>query len=318
MTVPLADIIAQVSGLPEMTAWPELADIFERSVTQLGLKWELPLMACQAVGGDATAAAVGAAAVACMQLSLVLVDDMLDEDPHGAYLQFGYGATANLAFACQAMAFRMVEEAPVETERRAAVYASLAQMALTSAFGQNLDVQNLSGEENYWKVVRTKSAPFFGMALHIGALLGQTSPKVAERLRDFGLLLGEVIQIYDDLLDALQSPASPDWKQGRNNLAILYAVTADHSDRAQFRALLSRVDDPQALKTAQQILVRCGATSYCAYQVVERYRVARRLLDSTPLVESSPLRDLLARQIEPLVALLESVGAEVPLEFEVA
>ena len=308
----LADIIAQVSSLPEVAAWPEMARLFERSVTGLNIKWELPLVACRTVGGDESTAIAGAAAVACMQLSLMLVDDMLDEDPRGVYVWLGCANSANLAFAFQATAFRLIEGAPVEVERRAAVYAILAQMALTSSFGQNLDAQNLSGEEIYWQIVRTKSAPFFGASLQIGALLGQASCEVVEHMHDFGLLIGEVIQIYDDLLDSLETPAGPDWKQGRNNLAILYALTADHPDRTQFRALLSKVDDPQALKSAQKIMIRCGAVSYCAYQVFERYKVGLRLLNSLSLADPSPLRDLLARQVEPLGTLLASVGMENP------
>jgi len=309
----LESVKAQVLSLPEVTAWPEMAGIFERSVSHV--KWEFPVMACQAVGGEPLAAAVSAAIIACIQLSLVLVDDMLDEDPRGAHYQLGQATTANLAFALEAAAFRLIAHAPVEADRRAAVSASLAQMALTSAFGQSLDAQNLSGEENYWRIVRAKSGACFGAALHIGALLGQAPPEVAERLRDFGALVGEVIQIYDDLLDALQSPAGPDWRQGRNNLAILYALTADHPDRARFKALLPQIDDPQALATAQQILIRCGATSYCAYHVIKRTQAGRQLLDDTPLADPTPMRDLLARQTEPLVTLLQNIGAEIPSEL---
>jgi geranylgeranyl diphosphate synthase type I len=316
--VHLEDVKAQVLSLPEVAAWPEMAGIFERVVSQPFVTWEMPLLACQAVGGEPAAAIPGATAIACMQLGLLLVDDMLDEDPRGVYLQLGQAATANLAFAFQAAAFRVIEQAPVDAERRTAVYASLAQMALTTAFGQKLDAQNLQGEENYWTTVRAKTAPCFGVALQVGALLGQASPEIADRLRDFGLLFGEVIQIYDDLKDALQAPAGPDWIQGRNNLAILYAVTAEHPERARFEALLPQVDDPQVLETARQILIRCGAGSYCAYQVIQRHQVARQLLDSTPLADPTPLVDLLARQRKPLVTLLEKAGAEVPAELGVA
>jgi geranylgeranyl pyrophosphate synthase len=308
--------VVRVLALPEVAAWPEMAHLFEQSAAGLSIKWELPLLACRAVGGDEPDALAGAAAVACMQLGLVLVDDMLDQDPRGVHVRLGDAAASNLAFAFQAAAFRVIEEASVEAERRATVCASLAQMALASAFGQNLDAQNLSGEENYWQVVRAKSTPFFGTAIYIGALLGRTMPDIAGRLRDFGLMLGEIVQIYDDLVDSLQSPAGPDWKQGRNNLAILYALTADHPDRAQFEVLRTRVDDPQALETAQQILIHCGAISYCVYHIVKRYQAAERILDSVPLADPASLHQLITGQMGPLIALLGSVGAVIPPELE--
>lgn len=311
----LEAIKAQVLDLPEVAAWPEMANVFERVVDQPFVTWKWPLLACQAVGGDPVTAVPGAAAIACMQLSLLLVDDMLDKDPRGVHLQLGHAVTANMAFALQAAAFRVIEHVPADADQRAAIYASLAQMALTTALGQNLDVQNLAGEENYWKTIEAKTAPCFGVALHVGALLGRASHKVAGRLRDFGLLSGQIVQIYDDLLDAVQTPANPDWKQGRSNLAILYTLTADHPDRARFEALLPQVDDPQVLQAAQEILIGCGAVSYCVYHVIKRYRAARQLLDSTPLADPTPLLDSLARQREPLVALLQDLGTEIPPEF---
>ncbi|MBN1979774.1 MAG: polyprenyl synthetase family protein [Anaerolineae bacterium] len=314
--MPLEDVVARVLALPEVSAWPEMAHLFEQSVAGLRIKWELPLLACRAVGGDEVDALAGAAAVACMQLSLMLVDDMLDKDPRGAHVRLGDAAASNLAFAFQAAAFRVIEGVSTEAERHAAVSASLARMALASAFGQNLDAQNLSGEENYWQVVRTKSAPFFGTALYVGALLGQTVPDVAESLRDFGLVVGEIVQVYDDLVDSLQSPAGPDWKQGRSNLAILYALTADHPERAQLEVLRTQVDDPQALEAAQHILIHCGAISYCVYHIVKRYQTAQQILDSIPLTNPAPLHRLVSGQMEPLIALLESVGAVIPPELE--
>jgi geranylgeranyl pyrophosphate synthase len=314
--VSLEKVIAQVSSLPEVAAWPEMVDIFDNVMSQHRIKlWELPLLACQAVGGEVSAAISGAASISCLQLSLVLVDDMLDEDPRGMYHQLGQAATANLAFAFQSAAFYVSEQAPARIDRRAAINASLARMALTVSFGQHLDTRNLAGEEGYWKIAETKSAPYFGTALQIGALLGKASPDVAQSLCDLGFLIGVNVNVHDDLVDALKSPAVPDWKQGRNNLAILYALTADHPERDQFKALRTQVDDLQALKAAQQILIRCGAVSYCVYHIIKRYQAAGRVLDSLPLADPEPLRELIAGQIEPLIALLQDVGAAVPPEL---
>jgi geranylgeranyl pyrophosphate synthase len=163
---------------------------------------------------------------------------MPDKEPRGTYLEFSQAATANLVFIFRAVAFRVTGEAQVRAGRRAATCASLAKVALITAFGQNLDVQNLSGEANYWETVWAEAAFCSGAALHIGALLGQASIEIADRVREFGRLFGEVVRIYGDLIDALKTPASPGWKQGQSNLAILYALTADHTDRAQFKALL--------------------------------------------------------------------------------
>src|SRR5690242_15177545 len=237
-----------IFALPEFSAWPEMAAIFERTHGTLSREWELPWLACQAVGGTLAEVLPGAAALACIQLSIVLVDDMLDDDPRGDYHHLGYGATANLALAYQAAAFSLVKAAPVNAERRAGLTGWLAHIGLGTAFGQYHDAHNAGDEATYWQVVRGKSGPFYGAALALGALLGGASPEVIERLNELGILLGETSQIYDDLADALRSPARPDWQHGRNNLLILYALTATYPDRARFEGCLPQVADAEKLR----------------------------------------------------------------------
>jgi geranylgeranyl pyrophosphate synthase len=311
-----ASITECVLALPEVAAWPQIAGVFERAAGRPRPDWNWPLIACQAVGGDVAVAIPGAAAIACMYVSIILVDDMLDEDPRGEHRRSGCGPTANMALALQAAAFRLLKQMTVSAACRAAVADSLARLALSTARGQHLDIQRPESEDGYWEVVRAKSTPFYGGALHVGALLGNADQAVAERLRDLGALLGEVIQIHDDLLDAMQTPANPDWTQGQPNLAILYARTADHPDRARFVELLSRSDDPQALHEAQQILIRCGAVSYCAYHLLQRHQVARQWLQEIPLADPAPTADLLAQQTHPLRMLLQSTGVELPSALE--
>ncbi len=308
-------IKAYMLAVPEVAAWPEMAGIFEQAESKSFLNWNLPLLACQAVGGDVSVVIPGAAAIACLEVSIILVDDMLDEDPRGEHLRLGSGPTANLALAFQAAAFRVIEQTAVSADLRAAITASLARVALTTALAQRWDVQNLGDEENYWKVVRAKTTPLYSTALHIGALLGEASSQVAEGVRDFGVLFGEISQIRDDLFDAFRTPADPDWVQGRNSLPLLYARTADHPDRARFMTLLPQIDDPQALQAAQQILIGCGAVSYCAYHTLKRYREARQLLDDLPLADPAPMMDLLAWQTQSLIKLFQTSGAEIPVEL---
>jgi geranylgeranyl pyrophosphate synthase len=135
---------------------------------------------------------------------------------------------------------------------------------------------------------------------------------VADRLRQLGVLMGEIVQLYDDLMDVFQAAALPDWKRKWNNLAILYALTADHAERDRFRALLDRIDDPTALEEAQAILVRSGAVSYCAYHLVQRQQAARELLKQIPLADTESLTDVFIHQVEPLVHLFQTLGVQAP------
>lgn len=311
----MENIKAQVMALPEVGSWSQMTSVFERAGTKPRPDWELPLLSCQAVGGKRSSAVVGAAAVACMYISIILVDDMLDDDPRGEHLRIGYGPAANLALAFQAAAFRLIGESKASKSCQAAVSACLAQLALATAQGQHLDIQTSSDEQHYWQVVQAKSTPYYRAALQVGALLGDAGPQIVEEIGKIGVLIGEICQLHDDLFDAFAAPANPDWLPERNNLPILYASTANHTDRERFHALRPKVDDPQRLEECQQILITCGAVSYCAYHLIRRHQEVHKLIDQIALVDPQPIKQLLDQQTKPLTGLLRTCKAELSSEW---
>lgn len=292
-----ANLARCLTEVAEFQDWPAMSAMFARSGARPRPDWELPFAAGQAVGGDPGLIAYGAAALACLQISIILADDLLDDDPRGEHLKIGAGRAANLALGFQGAAAQVLARAPVEPARQAAAQRCLAQAALRTALGQDLDAQNLEGEAAYWRVVAHKSTPFYAATLEMGALLGGAAPEVCAGLHTVGERLGEIIQLNDDVVDAFETPANPDWCQGRNNLLILYARTASHPEQAAFGRLQAEAaQTPAALAEAQQLLIRCGAVSYAVYQLVERAAQAHSLLSALPLKAPAAL----ARQLNPL------------------
>ncbi len=306
----------QILALPEMATWPEVDVLFPEEGPVRKLDWLLPGIGARAVGGRMEDTHPAMAALACVQINIILVDDMLDQEPEGAHVTMGPGRTANLALALQAAAHLLMDRCPVPASRRAAATQALARMSLATAAGQELDVRNLQGEEAYWAVVQAKSTPFYAAGLEIGALLGGASPQVSQALYRVGQLLGEAIQIFDDLEDAFQAPANSDWAQGRNNLVLLYALTADYPEKERFLARKARVEeDPGALAEAQEILVRCGALAYCTYQLGVRHRRIHDLLAELALPHPEALEDLLASQLRPFLTFLERLAPSLAEQF---
>jgi geranylgeranyl pyrophosphate synthase len=303
-----------VASLPEIVDWPELAAVFDQAGEASRPDWELPLIACQAAGGTRADALPVAAAIACLQLSIIIVDDILDDDSRGAHVNYGVGPASNMALAYEALASRLIDASPLDPNRKLAVMATFSQVGLQTAIGQHLDVQNLGGQSNYWRVVTAKSTPFYGGALKVGAVAGGASSTLASQMYDLGMLFGEIIQIEDDLSDALQTPANADWKQGRNNLLLLYAQTADHPLRPRFAELLPRTEDPSALAEAQQILVSSGAVAYSAYLLVTRYQAAHHALTAMDLADRPAMSDLLDSYADSLLSLLQLAGVELSRE----
>jgi geranylgeranyl pyrophosphate synthase len=185
-------------------------------------------------------------------------------------------------------------------------------MALATAAGQDLDVQNLTGEESYWQVVQAKSTPFYGAGLEAGAYLGGADESLAHAMSNIGKKLGECVQIVDDLEDVFQVPPNPDWIHGRNNLVLLYGLSIEHSTKELLLNLKSQVQKPENLLQAQQILVSTGAVSYCIYQLVERHRIIRHLIQNLPLVQPDLLASMLDVQLDPIRNLLQRLNIDLP------
>jgi geranylgeranyl pyrophosphate synthase len=135
--------------------------------------------------------------------------------------------------------------------------------------------------------------------------LAETDEKITNNLQQLGRLYGEMIQIHDDLNDTMAVPANPDWLQKRKPLPILYALTVEHPDRARFIELYKDVLVGNSLQEAQEILLRCGAVSYCVDQLLRRHQAAQKILARTPLVNRGAIEPLIEGAIAPVWKLFE-------------
>lgn len=284
--------------------WPDFQNLLRRAVSRKPGHWRLPLIGCKAVGGEMEQAIPAMAALACLQISILLIDDMLDGDPRGVHTALGIPRTANLGLAFYSTGLESVCKADLPHPTLLLLLHRFTLMMLTISFGQHLDVQGPKSEEDYWRIVRMKSSPFFGAALFTGAVMGGASPEAALQLAEIGQLYGEMIQIHDDLNDAMATPANSDWTSGRSPLPILFAQTVDHPERARFIELRRIIPNPDALSEAQAILIRCGAVSYCIDQLLRRYHTAKRFLTSIALPFPEEIESLLESCIQPVNRLL--------------
>lgn len=287
--------------------WSQMQDVAKGVFAKSPKNCYLPVLACEAVGAPPELAIHGLAAITCLQIGIVLIDDILDADPRGLYRQIGTAAAANLASAFQATGLEAIIHSRVNPKTKLAILAALNKMVHKTALGQYWDVRNLATEEDYWYIVRTKSSPFFEAGLQMGALLGGASLKTAEKIGKLGAIYGEMIQLHDDINDAMEVPANPDWLSGRQSLPLLFASTVDHPGRERFLVLRQAVTDADALGEAQLILIRCGAVSYVVHELLQRHQEARKMLERLVLPNGRELELLFEEIIAPVYGLLSEV-----------
>jgi geranylgeranyl diphosphate synthase type I len=154
--------------------------------------------------------------------------------------------------------------------------------------------------EVYWRAARAKSCPFFGLAFYLGAVMGGASIETAAAIQKLGRLYGEMIQIHDDLSDCLSVSIGSDWIQKKATLPILFARIVDHPDRQKFMSLLELGTDSDSIRTAQEILLRCGAVSFCIDQIIQRHKIGMQILGELKLSDSQSFNQLFDGIVEPI------------------
>lgn len=104
-----SQVINEFSKISHIRGWNELQSLFQRVGLSKPKHWLLPYYTCEAVGGNTNQAMPAILAVGCSHISIVLVDDMLDEDARGEYIKLGKPAVANMAMALQSAALHVIQ-----------------------------------------------------------------------------------------------------------------------------------------------------------------------------------------------------------------
>ena len=87
-------------------------------------------------------------------------------------------------------------------------------------------------EEEYFEIIKNKTASLFSAACEVGAILGRVNQTKRAALRDFGYNLGMAFQLTDDVLDytsydaVLGKRVGTDLKEGKVTLPLIHALVS--------------------------------------------------------------------------------------------
>lgn len=99
-------------------------------------------------------------------------------------------------------------------------------------------------EEQYFDILRRKTAFLFSACCEIGAILGGASDEEQSALRDYGMNLGTAFQLVDDLLDftsdddALGKAAGVDLLEGKLTLPLIYLLEDEPGMMASVQSVM--------------------------------------------------------------------------------
>ncbi len=246
-------------------------------------------------------------ALCSIQKSIILVDDILDNDIKGDHVQIGTGRASNRAHAFLGYAFQKIIRSEFSEHQKLNIYDVLSKMIFDTANGQRLDVSIPKTEQAYWEMVKLKSSSFYGALFEVGAIAGNPKSKDIKIVRKFGDLYGEMIQIHDDLLDCLAPTPGPDWIEGRLPLPILFVEMVDHPQHNEFIELRENIEENNNLEKAQKILISSGAVAYCIDQLFPREKKAKEILDQGENLDNTILEDILKEVMVAPNELIENI-----------
>lgn len=167
----------------------------------------------------------------------------------------------------------------------------IAQLGQSLADGELLQLDTQESEKlseaAYFDIIGRKTASLFSVCARLGALAAGGSEAEAERLAQFGKLIGICFQLRDDVFDygtaEIGKPLGNDMKEGKLTLPAIYAVK--HSEDASMLTLAMKVRRCEAsAEEIQQLIdftISAGGLEYAAWHMKDMQRMADGLIDDT-------------------------------------
>jgi len=159
--------------------------------------------------------------------------------------------------------------------------------------GELLQLQNSRKQditrEAYFNVIQKKTAALISACTEAGAQSAGATPEQLEQMRQFGMYLGLIFQIKDDLFDyqphgIAGKPTGNDIKEKKFTLPLIYALKqASHNEKKQILRLInSSASETQKLKTIFCFVEEKGGLEHCRDTMNDLAQKAIAIIDCFP------------------------------------
>jgi octaprenyl-diphosphate synthase len=252
------------------------------------------LLACGACGGVMRQAVPYACAAELTHSATILHDDVIDDGPtrRGQPASRVLWGNAVSVLSGDWLLTRALEIVAAEPARSAALPGLLATMRRLVE-GEVLQL-SLRGsfeatEDDYFDVVRGKTASLFGWSAAAGGWAAGIRGEVPGALAEFGEGIGMAFQLVDDALDYAADPdllgkrLGQDFLEGKATLPLLRALQHEAGLRERLTALVEgRVEGAAVAADGIQAVRRTGGVEAARAVAREHTAAAMRALDKVP------------------------------------
>ena len=246
------------------------------------------LLAAEFSGGDPEKLVLAAAGAEFGHVASLIHDDIIDGDEtrrgvEAVHVRYGTPIAILAGDLLIFKAFQMLAltaDRGVPLDRIVEALRISTESSVLVDEGETLDVlmgdETNVGLEEYFKMIRLKTAEAFRTGLLIGSLLAGGTEEEMRALERYGLLIGIAFQIQDDILgvfgeEEVVGKPIRDIIKGRRNFLIVHALSKGPEPlRRRLLELLNSPDiGPGELEEVRSILVEAGSLEE-ARRLVER------------------------------------------------
>lgn len=258
----------------------------------------LPGLCCQAAGGQPGSTLEISAAWLLLYTAAHVVDAIQDGDPDPKIEMLGgVGAAINTANGLYLSASRLInslENKELPGDLAAEITRDYLETILMMTGGQHLDlILSRVNLDQWWQIAEAKSGAFFSLACRSGARLGTTNQRKVSAYSDFGLHLGMMLQIIDDLGDfniLMDSKSGVSPELFGKSLAVAYAenVLPDSSKQELIDIIQSSSSDHASSEKLIDLLDECGAGLYMTTELNKHaYQAEAAVLQAQPVLPAA-------------------------------
>jgi competence protein ComQ len=256
----------------------------------------LTLLSSECVGGITEVALPGAIGMELFALAADIFDDIQDKDNDDLPWRNISDANAINLATCLLMLSHDAISAITNNELFRKVCRVLTRTGISASNGQFreflYDFREEITLEQYFELIKQKSGSLTACACKIGAILGGASEEMINQLEQFGINLGLMCQIRNDLNDFLDFNKKNDFILNKKTLPYVYLLNVLKGETAERFKELTQIEGKglkkfgnAERKCLEQIVIDDGASHYCKVMFEIFRQKAMEIIMSLPVPE---------------------------------
>lgn len=276
----------------------------------------LCLLVCRELSGDARPALPFAAAIELMHNFCLVHDDIEDGDEvrrgrPAVWMKYGLPHAINIGDYLFTKVFEalLLDSFSAPPDRLVRLFELMRSTLDHTHRGQALDMNAREGGitvDHYMQLVTEKTGHYLAAPMIAGAICADADATITTALGTFGLMIGPMFQIRDDVIDLThgkgRNSIGNDIREGKRSFLVAHAL--EHADTPQQQRLLEILDLPRLdttdahIQEALEIFNSCSAMEAADARCEELRQKAIRALEALP----EGLRQRLLEVTEYLIA----------------